>query len=417
MVKNVDNIVFLNSHFNIRAGGPSGYIANLKKAISEYSNDKRIVFISRDDIPQHNKYKLQNAIAKIFTLFIPIKKYRKTLRKKIITFLLKRPISIDYLEIDSIEYEDYIKVLDNYNFKTIICHCTRDAIFIRNYLNYKRSSAQLLLMSHSPQPPSQEVYHYEKLSNNTNADKNFKIWQAIEKKAFDSADIVIFPTKEAMEPYTKVSDYFKELARTKDIRFIPTGCNSINIEDISEDIRKKYNITTKYIISFIGRHTHIKGYDILKEIAQSILETRNDITFVIAGDQTKEFLPLHHSQWVELGRINPANLLKISDLFILPNRETYFDLILLEVLSSGVPIIASNTGGNKSVYETTHALELYDDKQECINKINSFLALSDNDKAKKRAETRAAYNNNYTLKHFAQNYLKLINQIIKEKDK
>ena len=34
-------------------------------------------------------------------------------------------------------------------------------------------------------------------------------------------------------------------------------------------------------------------------------------------------------------------------MFVLPNRETYFDLVLLEVLRQGTPVLLARTGGNK----------------------------------------------------------------------
>ena len=44
---------------------------------------------------------------------------------------------------------------------------------------------------------------------------------------------------------------------------------------------------------------------------------------------------------------NTSDLLPQCDLYILPNRETYFDLIVLEVLRAAVPIILSDNGGNR----------------------------------------------------------------------
>jgi glycosyltransferase involved in cell wall biosynthesis len=45
--------------------------------------------------------------------------------------------------------------------------------------------------------------------------------------------------------------------------------------------------------------------------------------------------------------VDTSDLLQEVDAFILPNKETYYDLILLEVLRSGTPVILTSTGGNK----------------------------------------------------------------------
>lgn len=35
------------------------------------------------------------------------------------------------------------------------------------------------------------------------------------------------------------------------------------------------------------------------------------------------------------------------DVFILPNQKTYFDIIALEILRAGIPLVTTYTGGNK----------------------------------------------------------------------
>ena len=57
---------------------------------------------------------------------------------------------------------------------------------------------------------------------------------------------------------------------------------------------------------------------------------------------------LKNQHWIEIGWTNnPYSIIEASDLFILPNRETFFDLILLEVLSLGKNVLISWCGGNK----------------------------------------------------------------------
>jgi glycosyltransferase involved in cell wall biosynthesis len=322
--------------------------------------------------------------------------------------------TISDLSVKSTLYKDYVSILDNYRFKSIICHSVRDAIFIRNYIDDRKIEAKLLFMSHSPELPSSEFYHRAKQGQVLDVEKKYEAFKLLEETAFSQADILIFPTQEAMEPYIQASKMFKDLLVKKDVRFIPTGCDSVVIEGLlNNDLRQRYNIQTKYIISFIGRHTYVKGYDLLQRIAKVVLAKRDDVTFVIGGEISQEISPLNHPRWIELGRINPAELLSITDLFILPNRQTYFDLILLEVLSAGIPTIASNTGGNKSVFKATQVINLYNTEEECVDLIDQFLALSDEEKRKKHMETRLAFANNYTLMHFAQRYYDLIQGVIK----
>ena len=241
---------------------------------------------------------------------------------------------------------------------------------------------------------------------------NYFKWQKIEKDAFENAaDIILFPTKESIEPYSSVLEYFYEVEKNKCFLFLPTGCCQLELDKNCVDFRKKYNITTPYIISYIGRHNKIKGYDLLKDIALKVLSERDDVTFVIGGKLSSDIQPLNHPRWIELGFVNPPDVLSISDCFVLPNRQTYFDLVLLEVMSMGIPVFASATGGNKSVYNATKAITLYTEIDECVEKINSYLDADIDIKEQMKNKTLQAYKDNYTLEIFAKNYVALIESL------
>lgn len=112
-----------------------------------------------------------------------------------------------------------------------------------------------------------------------------------------------------------------------------------------------------------------------------------------------------------MGFINPADVITVSDCFILPNRQTYFDLVLLEVLSMGCPIFATKTGGNKAVFKRTRAIMLYENIDECVDKINKYLDFSIDKKDKFKKQIIDAYNKYYTIEVFAKNYEDMISKI------
>ena len=74
----------------------------------------------------------------------------------------------------------------------------------------------------------------------------------------------------------------------------------------------------------------------------------------------------------------------------------------------------TNTGGNKTVYQDTQAIKLYDNQDDCINKIENFIDTSKEYKNQQRKLAKIAYENNYTLEHFAKNYNNLIINLTKE---
>ncbi len=102
-----------------------------------------------------------------------------------------------------------------------------------------------------------------------------------------------------------------------------------------------------------------------------------------------------------------------ADVFILPNQETYFDLILLEVLSMGQLIIASNTGGNKYFKRyNTNSIELYSGNKEAVQKIEKMAMFTEEKRGELRKKNREIYEQDYNEKSFAQNYINVIEEIL-----
>ena len=171
----------------------------------------------------------------------------------------------------------------------------------------------------------------------------------------------------------------------------------------------------KFVVGYVGRHNEIKGYDILQNAAKKVMLQNDNISFLIGGKQGNVFTPLNDKRWIEAGWVNPADLFQAIDVFVLPNRMTYFDLVLLEVMSMGVPVIASATGGNKSVQEQTKSLFLYDNTVDSL--AETILMLSKESLSTMRNYSnliKREYENNYTPSLFAERYLSLINQIYED---
>ena len=388
------NIIFFSNYTDIRAGGPAGYIANLESSIKNFYKQTDIIFINEKTIEK--KLKLTRFIGRVICLLIPFQKLRRRMRNLIVN-----------------KYRLFSYILNRYQFKTITTHTIEDTLFIHKYIQSHGIKATLLQMSHSPQPPSQEIYDNALSNNEKNAKVKYKHAQEQELLAFNTADMYIFPSPESVECYSKPLLYFNKLLTTHPIKYVRTGCRALETDKTCDEMRKAYGITTKFVISYIGRHNSIKGYDILKKIAEKIFKIRDDVTFLIGG-RPSEITPLNHPRWIELGQINPADVLVTTDLFILPNRQTYFDLILLEVLSTGVPVIASNTGGNKTVYLDTKAITLYENVDDCVEKIIQILKLPKSKINSLRSNTKQAYLNNYTLECFARNYTNMISEVCNE---
>ena len=171
-----------------------------------------------------------------------------------------------------------------------------------------------------------------------------------------------------------------------------------------------------FVITYIGRHSAIKGYDQLKLLGERILRMFDDVYFVIAGNELP-LMRLDHERWIELGWVDyGAELIASSDLFILPNKETYFDIIALEVLRGGTPMMLSLTGGNKYFYthypsEKKSGLFFYDygDIEQQIKCISNLVEMKNSDGLDKfRIANKEIFKMEFTMNAYLDRYQKLV---------
>lgn len=389
------NYIFYDGELLERAGGPSTYLYNLKKGI-EKSNSNEIKFISRKST---NEYKKSNL-------------YKKLKQKGIEKFpKLYEKIAIKHQMNESEIFESLAKIDD---IELIHFHSTSNYVKAKKYLN---EGTVTLLMSHSPEITSKQVS--KSLSDKYKGKYEFQkmekfYFETFDKQAFKTADILIFPSKEAMEPYYETCQEFDKIIQGKEIKYIMTGTAPLQYELKSEEFRNKYNIPKDaFVISFVGRHNEVKGYDKFLSIAQKVLEKNNNIYVVTAGVGPIGSPKL--KRWIDVGWTkDPGSVINASDLFILPNKRTYFDLILLEVLSLGKACLASNTGGNKTIAGLTNGVITYNEIDEAVEIIES---LKNNKKKLKELdmENLEIYKKYFTVGKFVERYISLIDEIRKEK--
>ena len=207
----VDNIIFLSNDINIRAGGPSGYIANLEKSFDVIGDVNNVVIIHGFEISSKSHFlNIKKEILKVLTFWLPYKKTRRDAREWLSSKLFREKDKYFFLK----------KELDKYNFLSITCHLVNDALFIREYLNKRKLNAKLILMSHSPQPPSQEFYDELVMAKDAQAKVKYQEFAKKEKECFTKVpDIFLFPSKESIEPYLSSLPYFKDILEHKVIKF------------------------------------------------------------------------------------------------------------------------------------------------------------------------------------------------------
>ena len=376
-------------------GGPQGYVYNLKQGIgSGEAKDYNIYFIeSGRELINSTKNKIEGM---------------KTGALKSVLIVVKSIVKHWLL----IYGKNHKALCDLNEYDFVHFHSTQDMYNVRDSL--KDYTGKIILTSHSPTIRSKELV----AARSEFERKYFKFLYSkmirMDEYAFEKADYIVFPCPEAEEPYYHTWDKYKDIKQKKEsaYRYVVTGIPQCAAKKTRNVVRKECGIPNDaFVISYIGRHSEIKGYDILKEMGECLLD-QTEIYILVAGKEVP-ICGLKHPRWIEIGWTNdPHSYMAAADIFVLPNRETYFDLILLEALSLGKIIVASRTGGNK-YFEKIGAkgIFLYDTEEEAINIINNIRGLSSEEKRTLEHENLELYKKKFTCKAFADSYLKLYNDL------
>lgn len=279
----------------------------------------------------------------------------------------------------------------------------------------KDYKGKVVLTSHSPTLLSKEIIDSEL----TDFEKRHMMWfykrlVRIDEYAFNRADYIVFPCQEAEEPYFHAWKRFTEIKRenSNKFKYILSGIEPCCAKIPKVDIRNKYGIPENaFVLCYVGRHNEIKGYDILKKIGESVLPFPN--TYILVAGREEPLKRYSHERWIEIGWTNdPYSLIAASDAFVLPNRETYFDLVMLEVLSLGSIVIASATGGNNYYSKLNPSgIFLYEDFDGCIDIIKKIQLMSATEIENLKTRNREIYEEYFTSEIFANNYIELMESL------
>ena len=132
------------------------------------------------------------------------------------------------------------------------------------------------------------------------------------------------------------------------------------------------------IILTAGRLVRGKGYETLIEIMPELLKGNANFKLIIAGSGPEKnslqeiinSLNLEKNVFLagQLAKNELLKLMKASDMFVLNSEHETMSNVIIEALNVGVPIIASNRGGNPEIIKNDHNGILVDcgDKEKLI---------------------------------------------------
>ncbi len=214
-------------------------------------------------------------------------------------------------------------------------------------------------------------------------------------------------------------DLGKSLSLVKKYNLIYNGLDKSVLNFYTQDQARQELLPESkdtFLIGSIGRLAYQKNYSFLIDVFPELLKIKQEAKFLIIGDgpERKSCEELIRKKGLEskvflLGNIDKASrYLRAFDLFVLPSRYEGLSITLIETLFAGVPVLASDVGGNKEVLPSKDSLYELNNKDDFLEK---FKVLSmDKEKRKKMAERNLEFSDNFLLQNTVFEYLEIYNK-------
>lgn len=265
--------------------------------------------------------------------------------------------------------------------------------------------------------------------------KSLPILATVHRAEVDSSGkLISFIRRVTLASYPRiiaVSSFTKELAiksgvNPNKILVIHNSCdeNLFGIRNKSDARKSCILPLDKKIILYVGSIIEIKGVYILIKALKILLSFGIDfICLLIGRGQEKEKLEKLVKEYNLVANVifldwNSPNLLAnyycASDVFVLPSKVEGHSVALLEAMASGLPIIASNIGGNKE--SVTHGVNglLFESENENDLAKNIVLLLSDRDLTTKLSENcKRIYDEKFSTRLQISKYVEVYKSLSK----
>ena len=184
---------------------------------------------------------------------------------------------------------------------------------------------------------------------------------AIEKQGLDEADKIIVVSNRIKRRLTE--QYFIPSDK------IVTIYNGIETQVNTEE-KLKHRTDKEQIVTFLGRITIQKGPEYFVDVARMVIQRMKNVHFVMAGngELRNQILELSVKYGISdrfhfTGFLNGpevTEMLRRSDLFIMPSVSEPFGIVPLEAMQANVPVIISLQSGVSELIQNVVKTDFWD---------------------------------------------------------
>lgn len=312
-------LIFFPRMANINAGGPAGFLAH------NLQDKPREVFILAED------------------LFVPYNFMNK------LFYRVRR--FMDRLETKTGNHKEFFKIRDYFyrikasKYKYIFFHEDVDFYCVQDLINEQQV---VIFQPHCPQLHSEEYADYA-----PNDIEKIEMIKHAERAVFERANIVVLPNEGCksiyQSLYTSQNIFYYLLSGAK------SSYNDSQQRVVLPTSRETINLM------YIGRRNNIKGFDIVLDAFRKARKIKNNLHLFIVGSGEK----IEEEGITDIGfSSQPLSWYHSVDYLLNANRQSYFDLSIIEALSTGVPVIMSHNFGHEYYYQKSSLIQTYDVQQK-----------------------------------------------------
>lgn len=391
-------------------GGPPGYLYNLAEGLEAVKNSPVIV-MSRSRVEDRSVIKrksfLSRVVKEITSIIVRIKESR--LFPSWIFWIL-------YCVFEYVRWSTSNKALffsDIESVDTIVVHNALDGSKAALHKGTKFKS--IWLMPHGPVTFADELtaLFQEKFGGSI-----VKPWARLfinflELRAMRRMDGLIVATETACESYFSDFPSLRKSFETLTFKALLSGVPAAPVEK-QNILKTKSELSwcgKGPIISYVGRYHSDKGFNVFLEISALVKEQIEDVNICCAGYGNLES-DIDNKVIRNLGwRKDIAEILAASDLVIVPNNHSYFDLVILEALSVGTPVVTTNIGGHRFYSTKDYGVKTFN-----IHKTNDALIQIQNilkNLEREKMAARRSYDEIFNIKSFVKRHIELAHDLLK----
>jgi len=209
------------------------------------------------------------------------------------------------------------------------------------------------------------------------------------------------------------------------ICYIPNGVNIDKFRPLlqseKDHLKSLLKLPNKKIITFVGQLKYRKGIDVLLKSWKQIAIHRDDIYLLIigAGIEFDRFLNLSKEIGIEksiffTGELkNVEQYFQISDIFVFPSRKEGCPNVLLEAMSTGLPIVATPIGGIVDIIRhMENGILIKEISVDSLTDGINFLVNNQAFAQKLGKQAREYIKNHFSIGHIANKYIELYGNLI-----